>query len=59
MPQDDRKPNPRVSEFEKSQEMEVCKACGALHEFGERCPVCGITHEEYRNRFKKYGATSQ
>ena len=55
----DRKSQPKVSEFEKSQELEICKACGALIPFGTRCPVCGTTYEEYEGRFDKYGATSE
>ena len=51
---DDRKPNPRISEHEDSQTMEVCLCCGTLRPFGSTDCPCGVGHMEYKDRFTKF-----
>jgi len=58
MPKSDRKPNPKVSEFENSKTMEYCKNCGTLIDFGTRCIVCRMTYEEDESKYTKYVKTS-
>ena len=53
-PFSDRKPNPRVSQFEKAVTMEICSVCGTLHEFGGRCPVCDLTFEDVEKLYTKF-----
>jgi len=54
LPKDDRRPNPQVSEFEKSQTMEICPNCGDLRPFGSSDCTCGVPHMEYKDRFTKF-----
>lgn len=61
MPQDDRRPNPKVSEYENAQTMEVCPNCADLKPFGSRDCTCGMTHDEVKRvsnaKFVRVGDT--
>ena len=54
MPYADRKKSKPVSALEKSEEYETCRNCSTLHKFGEPCPKCGLTFEEYEHRWDKF-----
>lgn len=51
MPKDDRKANLKVSEFAKTQDMQMCTQCGTLHELLGVCPVCNETHEQIKDHY--------
>ncbi len=58
MPKADRHSNIKVSEFEKSATMEICKNCGDLKSFGTRDCTCRMTFEEDESKYTKYVKTS-
>jgi rubrerythrin len=51
MPQDDRRPNLKVSEFANTEDKEMCVQCGTLIPFSSVCPICNETHEQIKNHF--------
>lgn len=54
MPYSDRKKSPKVSQLAKETELEVCKTCGTLHPWGQKCPNCGRTLESFEHRLDAY-----
>ena len=55
MPQDDIRPNIKVSEYEKSADFHMCTQCGTLVEgIGTVCPLCIETQKQIKNHFTNF-----
>lgn len=55
MPQDDIKPNLKVSQFAKTTDHYMCTQCGTLNEgIGGVCELCKETQKQIKNHYTNF-----